>query len=112
MTKLGFSEADRTKPTVQLSGGWRNRAALAQILLQDPDVLLLDEPTNFLDVAGLTWLEQWLLQWRGATLIVSHDRHFLDAVVRALLRSRIITFMSMTAISRGTFAGSRSAAKL
>ncbi|MCB0187279.1 MAG: ABC-F family ATP-binding cassette domain-containing protein, partial [Caldilineaceae bacterium] len=43
--------------------------------------LLLDEPTNFLDVAGLTWLEQWLLQWRGATLIVSHDRHFLDAVV-------------------------------
>ena len=81
LTRLGFSRADRTLPIDQLSGGWRNRAALALMLLQAPDLLLLDEPTNFLDVEGLAWLEGWLTQFRGGLLLVSHDRQFLDAVV-------------------------------
>lgn len=85
LTQLGFRPADRVCPLQQLSGGWRNRAALAKILLEAPDVLLLDEPTNFLDVAGLTWLEEWLINWRGALLIVSHDRHFLDKVVNRMI---------------------------
>lgn len=80
LTKLGFSSEHRTRPVGQLSGGWRNRAALAQILLQQPDVLLMDEPTNYLDIAGLEWLEEWLQNLRGALIVVSHDRHFLDGV--------------------------------
>lgn len=81
LTKLGFRAADRDRPIDQLSGGWRNRAALAKILLEAPDVLLLDEPTNFLDVEGLAWLEGWLNTFRGGLLLVSHDRQFLDGVV-------------------------------
>ena len=81
LTRLGFSAAHRARPIDQLSGGWRNRAALALMLLQAPDLLLLDEPTNFLDVEGLAWLEGWLTQFRGGLLLVSHDRQFLDAVV-------------------------------
>lgn len=85
LTKLGFSETHRGRPVQQLSGGWRNRAALAKLLLEQPDVLLLDEPTNYLDVAGLAWLEGWLRQFRGALLLVSHDRQFLDAVVTKII---------------------------
>ena len=85
LTKLGFSEAHRSRPLSQLSGGWRNRAALAKLLLQAPDVLLLDEPTNYLDVEGLAWLEGWLRGFRGAILLVSHDRQFLDAVVTRIV---------------------------
>ncbi|MEM7126325.1 MAG: ABC-F family ATP-binding cassette domain-containing protein [Chloroflexota bacterium] len=85
LTKLGFRQADRVKPISQLSGGWRNRAALAKIVLQEPDVLLLDEPTNFLDFAAVSWLEQWLSQWTGAAIVVSHDRHFLDEIVTRII---------------------------
>ena len=81
LSKLGFSDTHRTLPIDQLSGGWRNRAALAKILLEAPDVLLLDEPTNFLDLDGLSWLEGWLHRFRGAVILVSHDRDFLDRVV-------------------------------
>lgn len=81
LTKLGFSEEHRKKPVGQLSGGWRNRSSLAVVLLEEPDVLLLDEPTNFLDVEGIAWLESWISRLPGAVLVVSHDRHFLDAVV-------------------------------
>lgn len=80
LSKLGFSHAHRTRPVRQLSGGWRNRASLAKLLLERPDALLLDEPTNFLDVEGVTWLEGWLRGFRGAVLLVSHDRQFLDSV--------------------------------
>lgn len=81
LTKLGFSETHRYQPIDELSGGWRIRASLSRILLEQPDVLLLDEPTNFLDVAGLAWLESWLRDYRGGLLLVSHDRQFLDKVV-------------------------------
>ncbi|MDY0890463.1 ABC-F family ATP-binding cassette domain-containing protein [Frigoribacterium sp. CFBP9030] len=85
LTVLGFDPAHRTTPIDSLSGGWRNRAALAKILLQQPDVLLLDEPTNFLDVAGVEWLEQWFRDFRGAAIVVSHDRRFLDQVVTRIV---------------------------
>jgi ATPase subunit of ABC transporter with duplicated ATPase domains len=85
LNKLGFSEAHRERPLHQLSGGWRNRAALAKILLEEPDILLLDEPTNYLDIEGVAWLEEWLRKIRGAFLLVSHDRHFLDRVVSRIM---------------------------
>ena len=92
LSKLGFSEAYRDRPINQLSGGWRNRAALAKILLERPDVLLLDEPTNYLDVEGLAWLEGWLSQFRGGLILVSHDRQFLDGVVTRVVEVENYTF--------------------
>ena len=85
LTTLGFDDAHRNSAIDDLSGGWRNRAALAKILLESPDVLLLDEPTNYLDVAGVEWLEAWFRSFRGAAIIVSHDRKFLDAIVSRIV---------------------------
>lgn len=81
LTKLGFNERSRNQPVDELSGGWRNRAALAKVLIEQPDVVLLDEPTNFLDMEGIVWLEQWLHRYNGAMVLVSHDRQFIDRVV-------------------------------
>lgn len=81
LTGLGFESSDYTRPISQLSGGQRTRAFLARLLLSDPDLLILDEPTNHLDIHAVEWLEGYLNQWEGATLIVSHDRYFLDKVV-------------------------------
>jgi ATPase subunit of ABC transporter with duplicated ATPase domains len=85
LSRLGFSDDHRLRPIDHLSGGWRNRAALAEILLEDPDVLLMDEPTNFLDIEGQAWLEAWFQSFRGGLIVVSHDRHFLDSVVTRLV---------------------------
>src|SRR5512142_1673385 len=78
---LGFTEADWQRPTETFSGGWQMRLALAKLLLARPDLLLLDEPTNHLDLDARNWLEDFLLGYPHAVILVSHDRFFLDAVV-------------------------------
>ncbi len=78
---LGFKERDFNRATDELSGGWLMRIALAKILLQSPDLLLLDEPTNYLDLESLIWLENFLLNYPGAMVIVSHDRVFLNHLI-------------------------------
>jgi len=78
--KLGFSQTDLARPVASLSGGERGRLHLGVILALEPDLLMLDEPTNHLDLDTISWLEQWLRGYRGAVLVVSHDRAFLDAV--------------------------------
>ncbi len=82
---LGFTRDQQASPTSHLSGGQRTRAALGKLLLQNADVLLLDEPTNHLDLAALEWLEEYLAAWRGAVVVVSHDRYFLDRVTSRTL---------------------------
>ena len=78
---LGFTEADLEKPTETFSGGWQMRIALARLLLGRPGLLLLDEPTNHLDLEARNWLEEYLVDYPHAVILVSHDRYFLDAVV-------------------------------
>jgi ATP-binding cassette subfamily F protein 3 len=79
---LGFGKEDWDKPINIMSGGQRTRAALAKLLLSHPGILCLDEPTNHLDLAATEWLEDYLLHWPGAMLIVSHDRRFMDRVAQ------------------------------
>jgi ATP-binding cassette subfamily F protein 3 len=76
--KLGFAEKDLERPVASLSGGERGRLTLGIVLATQPDLLMLDEPTNHLDLDTIAWLESWLVGYRGAVLIVSHDRAFLD----------------------------------
>lgn len=82
---LGFSAAEYNIPVCTLSGGQKTRVALSRILLTQPDIILLDEPTNHLDMDAIRWLEAFLSGYRGAVLIVSHDRYFLDRVVTKII---------------------------
>ena len=97
---LGFSVADSDRRVAELSGGWRMRAALARLLVSEPEILLLDEPTNHLDVDSMAWLERRLAAWPGSLLFVSHDRDFIDAVA-----DRIVEFASGAVVAyEGGFA--------
>jgi len=92
---LGFSMTDLNAPTDTFSGGWRMRIELAKLLLKDNDVLLLDEPTNHLDIESIIWLEQFLKKFKGALVMVSHDRMFLDQVTNRtieIVQQRIFDF--------------------
>ena len=77
---LGFRREDFNRPTSQFSGGWRMRIELAKLLLRRPSLFLLDEPTNHLDIESIQWLEEYLRNYNGAVLLISHDRAFLDNV--------------------------------
>ncbi len=77
---LGFSEEEFGKSVATLSGGQKTRVALGKLLLLSPDLIILDEPTNHLDMSSITWLETYLLNYKGAVIIVSHDRYFLDRI--------------------------------
>jgi ABC transport system ATP-binding/permease protein len=82
LTKLGIT--DFTKKTAELSGGQKKRVALAQVLIESPDLLILDEPTNHLDYETVKWLEEYLGRYSGALLLVTHDRYFLDRVTNRI----------------------------
>ncbi|MGE5124842.1 MAG: ABC-F family ATP-binding cassette domain-containing protein [Betaproteobacteria bacterium] len=81
---LGFSLADQQRRTEEFSGGWQMRIALAKLLLARPNLLLMDEPTNHLDLPARNWLEEYLADYPGAVVLVSHDRYFLDATVKRI----------------------------
>ena len=78
---LGFAEEEFTKHMDELSGGQKTRVSLAKLLVTKPDIILLDEPTNHLDIESITWLESFLMNYKGAVVIVAHDRYFLDRIV-------------------------------
>lgn len=79
---LGFSDEELLRPLNTFSGGWKMRAELAKILVNNPDILLLDEPTNHLDIISISWLENYLKTFDGAVIVISHDRLFLDNVTK------------------------------
>jgi ATP-binding cassette subfamily F protein 3 len=78
---LGFTTADLSRPMQEFSGGWRMRVVLAKMLLEEPDIMLMDEPTNHLDLPSIEWLENYLSNYPGSVVIVSHDREFLNKMI-------------------------------
>jgi ATP-binding cassette subfamily F protein 3 len=99
LSGLGFSVEDFAKPCSAFSAGWQMRIALARAILQAPDILLLDEPTNYLDIEARTWLEEFLAEFPGGLLLVSHDRYFLDVVVSAVAE----IYMTRVSVFNGNY---------
>ncbi|MCP5061615.1 MAG: ABC-F family ATP-binding cassette domain-containing protein [Ignavibacteriae bacterium] len=94
LSGLGFSESDFARQTIELSGGWQMRIELAKILVANNDVILLDEPTNHLDIDSLTWLVKFLKSFKGAIILVSHDRYFVNNICNKTLEifNKNVTF--------------------
>ena len=88
---LGFKPSDQQRPCEEFSGGWQMRIALAKLLLARPNLLLMDEPTNHLDLPACNWLEDYLHDYEGSVVLVSHDRFFLDAVVKRITQVELKT---------------------
>lgn len=92
---LGFKPKDLSRPCNEFSGGWQMRICLAKLLLQNPDILLLDEPTNHLDIESIEWLAEWIKGHEGSVLMVSHERAFMDALVKKVVevdRANVIVY--------------------
>ncbi len=92
---LGFQDEELERPLNTFSGGWKMRAELARILVNNPDIVLLDEPTNHLDILSIAWLEKYLQKFEGAVIVISHDRLFLDNVTKRTLeiaQGRLLDF--------------------
>lgn len=85
VTGLGIMPYDHNRDVSLFSGGWRMRIALAKVLIQNPDAILLDEPTNYLDLESIVWLEEWLKNFKGAVLMTSHDRDFMNGIVNRII---------------------------
>ena len=81
LSGLGFSEADMERPPAEFSGGYQIRMNLAKLLVSEPDMLMLDEPNNYLDIVAIRWLEEFLKEWEGECMLITHDRSFMDSVV-------------------------------
>ena len=89
LTGMGFSMSDMERDTGEFSGGWQMRIALAKLLLQNPSLLILDEPTNHLDIVSQHWVEQYLKNYHGALIVISHDRAFLDEVTNRTIELKL-----------------------
>ncbi|MFU8847325.1 MAG: ribosomal protection-like ABC-F family protein [Opitutales bacterium] len=89
LTGMGFKMSDMERDTGEFSGGWQMRIALAKLLLQNPSLLILDEPTNHLDIVSQHWVEQYLKNYHGALIVISHDRAFLDEVTNRTLELKL-----------------------
>jgi len=96
ITGLGIMPYDHDRDVSMFSGGWRMRIALAKILIQVPDVILLDEPTNYLDLESIVWLEEWLKSFKGAVLMTSHDRDFMNGIVNRIIEVNNKTITTYT----------------
>jgi ATP-binding cassette subfamily F protein 3 len=96
---LGFSPRDTERPCSSFSAGWQMRIALARAIMESPDILLLDEPTNYLDLEARTWLEEFLRDFPGGVLLVSHDRYFLDVTMASVAE----IYMARVSVFHGTY---------
>lgn len=96
LTGLGIGPDRFNSPVEHFSGGWKMRIALAKVLITKPDVILMDEPTNYLDLETIQWLEEWLKAFTGAVLMTSHDRWFMNAIVKKIVEVRQGTVTTYT----------------
>jgi ATP-binding cassette subfamily F protein 3 len=96
VTGLGIMPYDHDRDVGLFSGGWRMRIALSKVLIQNPDVILLDEPTNYLDLESIVWLEEWLKSFKGAVLMTSHDRDFMNGIVNRIIEVANKTITTFT----------------